>query len=68
MDTSPMEILSGGAKVGSLQESVETPELEAADEVIIDAEVVQEVEGWDKPPAGVAVKKNPNPPPKFLPA
>jgi len=68
MDTSPMEILSGEAKVGSLQQSVAAPELEAADSVIVDAEIVQEVEGWDTPPAGVPVKKNPNPPPKFIPA
>ena len=35
---------------------------------IIDASIVEEVEGWDKPPAGVKVKKNPDPPPKFIPA
>ena len=33
---------------------------------ILDAEVI--TEGWDTPPAGTAVKKNPNPPPKFIPA
>ena len=25
-------------------------------------------EGWDTPPSGVAVKKNPNPPPRYIPA
>jgi len=67
MDSSPMEILSGTAKIGSLQQAIMVPELEVLDEAIIDAEVIQEVEGWDKPPTGVAVRKNPNPPPKFLP-
>jgi hypothetical protein len=42
---------------------------------IVDAEIVEEgaeitfapgSDGWDKPPSGVAVKKNPNPPPKYL--
>jgi hypothetical protein len=32
---------------------------------VIDAEIVEE--GWDIPPPGVPVVKNPNPPPKFLP-
>ena len=68
MDTSPMEILSGEAKVGSLQQAVAAPELEAAATVIVDAEIVQDVKGWDTPPAGVSVKKNPDPPPKFIPA
>jgi len=69
MDTSPIEILAGGAKVGSLQQVVEAPELESANQsVIIDAELVQEVEGWDTPPAGVAVRMNPNGSPKYLPA
>ena len=36
---------------------------------IVDAEVVEvSSEGWDKPPEGVAVKVNPNPPPKYIPA
>ena len=38
-------------------------ELEAE---VVEAEVIQD--GWDIPPAGVAVKKNPNGSPKYIPA
>jgi len=31
------------------------------------AELVEEAKGWDIPPAGVKVKKNPDPPPRFIP-
>ena len=78
MNISPTEILSGDARVGSLQDTVTqtVPVLtsgvqEQIDDfvvhAVIDAEVVEGTEGWDKPPAGISVKKNPNPPPKYLP-
>lgn len=61
-DTSPVEILSGAAGVSSLS-STSTPELPAVE--VVD---VEEVEGWDIPPPNVSVKKNPDPPPRFIPA
>ena len=78
MDISPTEILSGDARVGSLQDTVTqtVPVLTSGVQeqivdfvvhAVIDAEVVEGTEGWDKPPAGISVKKNPNPPPKYLP-
>jgi hypothetical protein len=82
MDVSPTEILSGDARVGSLQDTVTqalpaqvaqlaqvsgVEQVEQVADIILDAEVVEGIEGWDKPPAGISVKKNPNPPPKYLP-
>ena len=64
-DTSPMEILSGNARVSALS-STPVPALEQAE--VIDVELVDEVEGWDTPPVNVSVRKNPNPPPRFIPA
>ena len=81
MDTSPLEIMAGGARPQSV--SLPEPEMTAIDRVkevfpdaeVVDAEIVfapgqdtevPYVEGWDKPPPGVAVKKNPNHPPKYL--
>ena len=44
-------------------------EAEILDASVVDAEIVNNASvGWDKPPAGVKVKKNPDPPPKFIPA
>jgi hypothetical protein len=78
MDSSPVEIMSGSARVDSLQKAVTQALPVAIEEQIVDAEIVEgaelwdpaieEVEGWDVPPPGIAVKKNPDPPPKFLPA
>jgi hypothetical protein len=64
-DTSPMEILSGNATVSALS-STSVPALEQAE--VIDVELVDEVEGWDIPPVNTKVRKNPNPPPRFIPA
>ena len=65
VDSSPVEIMSGDAVP-----QIEQPEVPAIAErstvEIIEAEIVEE--GWDTPPSGVAVKKNPNPPPKYVPA
>jgi len=63
---------------------VEIPEaVRGVDTVLTEAEIIdasivegtelwdpeaEEVKGWDKPPPGVKVKKNPDPPPKFIPA
>jgi hypothetical protein len=68
MNNSAIEIMSGSARVNSLQEAVTQALPIAIEEQIVDAEIIEEVEGWDKPPTGTAVKKNPNPPPKYLPA
>ena len=59
-DCSAQEIMGGQAQVVSL-EAPKVAELGP----IIDAEIVEE--GWDIPPPGVPVVKNPDPPPKFLP-
>ena len=77
-DTSPLEIMSGAARPQYQVESMmkETQELAAVEQVqeifpgaeIIEAEIVEEVEGWEKPPKGVSVKMNPTPPPKYIPA
>ena len=65
VDSSPVEIMSGDAVP-----QIEQPEVPAIAErstvEIIEAEIVEE--GWDTPPSGVSVKKNPNPPPKYVPA
>ena len=65
VDSSPVEIMSGDAVP-----QIEQPEVPAIAErstvEIIEAEIVED--GWDTPPSGVAVKKNPNPPPKYVPA
>ena len=65
VDSCPVEIMSGDAVP-----QIEQPEVPAIAErstvEIIEAEIVED--GWDTPPSGVAVKKNPNPPPKYVPA
>tara|TARA_Y100000814_G_scaffold152075_1_gene110858 strand:+ start:128 stop:979 length:852 start_codon:yes stop_codon:yes gene_type:complete len=65
VDSSPVEIMSGDAVP-----QIEQPEVPAIAErstvEIIEAEIVEE--GWDTPPSGVSVKKNPNPPPRYIPA
>ena len=65
VDSSPVEIMSGDAVP-----QIEQPEVPAIAErstvEIIEAEIVED--GWDTPPSGVSVKKNPNPPPKYVPA
>ena len=65
VDSTPLEIMEGDAVP-----KIEQPEVPAIEErstvEIIEAEIVEE--GWDTPPSGVAVKKNPNPPPKYIPA
>jgi hypothetical protein len=78
MDASPEEIMAGGGQATALGTPLPTPtsvpalpvgvQEEIDDFVVhavIDAEVV---EGWDVPPPGIKVVKNPDPPPKFLPA
>ena len=85
MDASPQEIMAGGGQATALESPPPTPtsvpalpvgvQEEIDDFVVhavIDAEVV---EGWDVPPPGIKVVKNPdydphtfNGPPKFLPA
>ena len=49
--------------------------LTMVEDAVVDAEIVfapgmdlTGVEGWDIPPPGIKVVKNPDPPPKFLPA
>jgi hypothetical protein len=68
MDASPQEIMAGGGQATALESPTpptSVPVL-AVVEDIIEAEVVSE--GWDVPPPGIKVIKNPNAPPKFLPA
>jgi hypothetical protein len=75
MDASPQEIMAGGGQATALESPsppIAVPAL-AAYEEIIEAEVVDDsgkviIEGWDVPPPGIKVVKNPNAPPKFLPA
>ena len=72
MDTSPEELLEGKGMASALDSPprpapvLELVEPDSVVATILDAEVI--TEGWDTPPAGTAVKKNPNPPPKFIPA
>ena len=79
MDASPQEIMAGGGQATALESPsppIAVPVLAAVSEkqddyltmiedAVIDAEIV---EGWDVPPPGIKVVKNPNGPPKFLPA
>jgi hypothetical protein len=59
MDASPEEIMGGGGQATALEDP-QPPALSP----IVDAEIV---EGWDIPPVGITVVKNPDPPPKYLP-
>lgn len=75
MDASPQEIMAGGGQATALESPTpptSVPALAAIEDFveaeIIEDEVPSEVEGWDIPPPGVKVIKNPNAPPKFLPA
>ena len=61
MDASAEEIMAGGGQATAL----EAPSPPTPPVLELVAEVV---EGWDQPPAGVKVVKNPDPPPKFIPA
>ena len=65
MDASPQEIMAGGGQATALESPPPTPTSVPVLDAVIDAEVV---EGWDIPPPGIKVVKNPDPPPKFLPA
>ena len=60
VDVSPEDIIAGITTVSSL-ESTPVPELGPVTDV-------EEVTGWDIPPPNTNVKRNPNPPPKFIPA
>jgi hypothetical protein len=72
MNSSADKILEGQGMASALEDpSPPAPVLELVEPnslvaTILDAEVVEE--GWDTPPAGVSVKRNPNPPPKYVPA
>lgn len=70
VDVSPTEILGGGAKVSALSDRIPEAKVlaEPVSVEVVDAEIVEDVQGWDKPPAGVPVRKNPGAGPKFLPA
>jgi hypothetical protein len=59
-DCSAQEIMDGQARATSL----EAPRI-AELGPIVDAEIVEE--GWDIPPPGISVVRNPNPPPKYVP-
>ena len=65
MDASPEEIMGGGGQATALEDRTSTPTSVPALSLVVDAEIV---EGWDLPPVGIKVIKNPDPPPKFLPA
>tara|TARA_Y100001951_G_C11230477_1_gene234299 strand:- start:75 stop:902 length:828 start_codon:yes stop_codon:yes gene_type:complete len=65
MDASPEEIMEGGGQATALEDRTSTPMSVPALPPVIDAEIV---EGWDLPPVGIKVVKNPDPPPKYLPA
>ena len=73
-NTSPLEIMQGKA-IPKIREVPNPPALSEAVQkevddftmhAVVDAEIV-ESEGWDIPPPNTNVKKNPNPPPKWLP-
>jgi hypothetical protein len=69
MDASPQEIMAGGGQATTLESPsppMIVPALAAITGDFIEAEIV--TEGWDVPPPGIKVVKNPNAPPKFLPA
>ena len=77
MDASPQEIMAGGGQATALESFPSAPTSVPVLDAVMDAEVVfapgqdieaPYVEGWDTPPTGVKVIKNPDPPPKFLPA
>ena len=73
-NTSPLDIMQGKA-IPQIREVSKPP---ALIEAVVDAEIVEEEgaeitfapcsDGWDIPPPDTNVKKNPNPPPKWLPA
>ena len=65
VDSTPLEIMEGGA-VPKIEQPVAPALEERSTTEIIEAEIVED--GWDTPPSGVSVKKNPNPPPKYIPA
>ena len=68
-DTSPLEIMAGGARPQYQIEPDEVPALapvplvEVLKEDIVEAEVILP----PTPQTGAVMKKNPNPPPKFIP-
>jgi len=66
-DTSPTEILSGQAQVHALSKAEVIQPIPELESEVVDAVIVED-EGWDIPPPNTAVKKNPNPPPRFIPA
>jgi len=80
MDASAEEIMAGGGQATALEApSPPTPPvLELVAEVVPlctsddsndhQGDTCPVHEGWDQPPAGVKVVKNPDPPPKFIPA
>lgn len=70
MNASPVQIMSGDANPKIEKAKVIELDNPMTPQEIVDAEVIEEKnsEGWDKPPEGVAVKVNPNPPPKYIPA
>ena len=74
MDASPEQIIRGDGQVAALEGVVGTPiptrspSLPAPAPVLPDVVDAEIVEDWDQPPVGIKVVKNPNPPPKFIPA
>jgi hypothetical protein len=65
--SSPLEILAGEANIGVLAAAPKEPMM-LDDPDIVEAVLVEEVEGWDSPPANTPVKINHGPGPKYLPA
>ena len=65
VDSTPLEIMEGDA-VPKIEQPVAPAIEQRSTTEIIEAEIVED--GWDTPPSGVSVKKNPNPPPKYIPA
>ena len=76
-NTSPLDIMQGKAiptiEQSSIEPAIPVPIEEMGilmtvqDAEIVEDEITTEEEGWDIPPPGVNVKKNPNAPPKWLP-
>lgn len=66
MDTSPEELLEGKGLASALNSPPRSASVLELESEVVEAEIV--VDGWDVPPAGVSVKKNPSGSPKWIPA
>jgi len=66
MKSSADALLEGQGMASALEDPSPPASMLELEAEVVEAEII--VEGWDIPPAGVAVKKNPNGSPKYIPA